>query len=139
MTLAPTQLHSKPEEREVRSGDAPRRRSDSSEHGVCLGLYTQIWTPATPRGTRDIRKVNAGELLTKQATREKMLYTKKITYILKLHLNVVTAGIETLVVSGNKFLYACVKVVRRLWAQPRFDTFHQLIIIVMISTSSLGR
>jgi hypothetical protein len=30
----------------------------------------------------------------------------------------------------NKFLYACVKEVCRLWAQPRFGTFHQLLIIV---------
>jgi hypothetical protein len=30
-------------------------------------------------------------------------------YILKLLINVVTAGIEKLVVSGNKFVYACVK------------------------------
>jgi hypothetical protein len=40
------------------------------------------------------------------------LYTKNM-YILKLLLNVVTAGIEALVL-GNKFLYACVKEVCRL-------------------------
>jgi hypothetical protein len=34
---------------------------------------------------------------------------KKDTYVLKLLLNVVSAGIEALVVSGNKILYACVK------------------------------
>jgi hypothetical protein len=42
-------------------------------------------------------------------------------YIHKLLLNVVVAGIEELV-SGNKFLYACVKEVHRLGAQLRFDT-----------------
>jgi hypothetical protein len=57
-----------------------------------------------------------------------LLYTK-YACILKLLLNVVTAGIEALV-SGNKFLYGCVKEVCRLWAQTRFDTFHQLPIIV---------
>jgi hypothetical protein len=51
------------------------------------------------------------------------------TYILELHLNIVTAGIEALV-SGNKFLYACVKEGSWLWAQPHFNTFHQLLIIV---------
>jgi hypothetical protein len=54
-----------------------------------------------------IWKVTSSELLTKQAVRKK-LYTK-YAYILKLLLNVVTAGIEELVISGNKFLYACVK------------------------------
>jgi hypothetical protein len=53
----------------------------------------------------------------------------KNKYILKLLLNIVTAWIEALVL-GNKFLYACVKDVCRHWAQPRFDTFHQLLIIV---------
>jgi hypothetical protein len=63
--------------------------------------------------------------------RKKLLYTKN-TYIrlFKLLLNLVTFGIEALVLSRNKFLYACVKEVCRLWAQPRFDTFHQLRIIV---------
>jgi hypothetical protein len=42
-------------------------------------------------------------------------------YILKLLLNVVIAGIETLL-SGIKFLYACVKVV----------TFHKLVIIAEV-------
>jgi hypothetical protein len=35
-------------------------------------------------------------------------------YILKLDLNVVIAGNEELVISGNKFLYACIKEVCRL-------------------------
>jgi hypothetical protein len=34
---------------------------------------------------------------------------KKNTYILKLLLNIVTARMEALVASENKFLYACVK------------------------------
>jgi hypothetical protein len=38
----------------------------------------------------------------------------KYVTILKLLRNVLTAAIETLVVSGNKFLYVCVKNVCRL-------------------------
>jgi hypothetical protein len=56
---------------------------------------------------RVIRRVTSGVLLTKRAKR-------KNTFILKLLLNVVTSGIEALVASGNKFLYACVKEVCRL-------------------------
>jgi hypothetical protein len=41
-----------------------------------------------------------------------------------------TSRIKALVISGNKFVYACVKEVCRLWAQPRLDTLHQLLIIV---------
>jgi hypothetical protein len=74
------------------------------------------------------KKVTPSELLTKQAMRKMYYIQKKNTYILKLLLNVVTAGIEGLV-SGNKFLYACVKEVCLLLAKPRFDTFHQLLII----------
>jgi hypothetical protein len=40
----------------------------------------------------------------------------------------VTAEIEALL-SGNKILYAFVKYICRVWAQPRFDAFHQLRII----------
>jgi hypothetical protein len=58
-----------------------------------------------------------------------ILYTEN-QYILKLLLNIVTAWIEAPVLSGNKFLYACVKEVCGHCAQPRFDTFHQLLIIV---------
>jgi hypothetical protein len=65
----------------------------------------------------------------KTSNGEKILYAKN-TYIFKPLLNVVSAGIEALIVSGNKFLHACVKAVCRLWAQPRFDTFHQLLIII---------
>jgi hypothetical protein len=36
------------------------------------------------------------------------MYKKYVRYILKVLLNVATTGNETLV-SGNKFLYACVK------------------------------
>jgi hypothetical protein len=65
---------------------------------------------------RATRKVTSSELLTEQALRKNVLYTKN-TYISKLLLNVLTAGIEALVVSGNKFLYAYIKVCR-LQAQP---------------------
>jgi hypothetical protein len=66
----------------------------------------------------------------KKTSNEKkiLLYTKN-KYILKLLLNVVTAWIEALVIPGNKFSYACVKEVCCHWSQPRFDTFHQLLII----------
>jgi hypothetical protein len=50
--------------------------------------------------------------------------------VLKLLLNVVAAKIEALVVSGDKFLYARVKEICRLWAQLCFYIFHQLFIIV---------
>jgi hypothetical protein len=60
---------------------------------------------------KTIRKVTSGELLTRQAMR-KTLYAKN-TYIHKLLLNIVTAGTEA-VVSGNTFLYACVKEACRL-------------------------
>jgi hypothetical protein len=80
--------------------------------------------------TRAIRKVTSGELLTKQSMRKQiLLYIKMHTY-LTLLLIVVTAGIEELVVSGNTFLYACVKEVCRLSAQPLFGTFYQLFFIV---------
>jgi hypothetical protein len=51
-------------------------------------------------------------------------------YILKLHLNIVTTGIETRVPLMNKFLYAYVKEICCLWAQQHFDTFRQDLIIV---------
>jgi hypothetical protein len=63
---------------------------------------------------RAIRKVTSSELLTKQALKKKNLLDTKNVYILKLLLNIVTSGIEALVVSGNKFLYTCVKEVCRL-------------------------
>jgi hypothetical protein len=80
--------------------------------------------------TRAIQKVTSGELLTKHAMRIFFYYTQKIhTYIHKLLLNVVTAGIEAPVILENRFLYAYVKDVCSLWAQSRFDTFQQLIIV----------
>jgi hypothetical protein len=60
-----------------------------------------------------IWKVNSSELLTKQAMRKKILICRKDTYILKLLLNIVTAGIEAPVTSRNKFLHACIKEVCR--------------------------
>jgi hypothetical protein len=54
--------------------------------------------------TRAIRKVTSGELLTKQIMINKI----------KLLLNVIAAGIEALVLSENKFIYARVKEVYRL-------------------------
>jgi hypothetical protein len=52
----------------------------------------------------------------------------KNTCILKVLPYVVTAEVEALLL-GNKLSYACVKEVCRLLAEPRFDTFHQLIIV----------
>jgi hypothetical protein len=50
-------------------------------------------------------------------------------YMLKLLFKVVTTGIDALV-SRNEFLYTYVKEVCLLLAQPRFDTFYQLLISV---------
>jgi hypothetical protein len=62
---------------------------------------------------RAIQKVTTSELLTKQAKEKiNLLYTRNM-YILKLLLNIVTAGTQALV-SGNKILYANVKEVCRL-------------------------
>jgi hypothetical protein len=59
-------------------------------------------------------------------------------YMLNLLLNVVTFKIEAPVISENKFLYACVKEVCCLWAQPLLDTFHQLLITVEALWSQLA-
>jgi hypothetical protein len=93
-----------------------------------IGVDAHLWIFIITRATR---KVTFGELLTKQAMRwETLLFTKNTySYIRKLFLNVITTWIKALVLSGNKFLYACAKEVCCLWAQPRFDTFHQLLII----------
>jgi hypothetical protein len=66
-----------------------------------------------------------------QKQRKKTIQKQILLYIENTYtlLNVVSAGIEVFVISGNKFLYACVKEACRLWSQPRFDTFHQLVII----------
>jgi hypothetical protein len=60
---------------------------------------------------RNITSVLA-ELLTKQAMTG-LLYTR-YAYTLKLLLNIVAAGYEALIISGNKFLYACMKEVCHL-------------------------
>jgi hypothetical protein len=52
----------------------------------------------------------------KTSNEKKIMLCKKNTYIIKLLLNIVTTGTETLIASGSKFLYACVKEVCRLWA-----------------------
>jgi hypothetical protein len=70
-------------------------------------LYS-ILIPRLIYYVRVIRKVTCGDLLTKQAMK-KILYAKN-TYILKLLLNIVTGGTETLV-SGNIF---CMPVPRSL-------------------------
>jgi hypothetical protein len=62
----------------------------------------------------------------------------KHIYILKILLSIVTDDIKALVVSGLKFLYACVKEVCRSWAEPSFDTFYQLLIIVEVMWSQPG-
>jgi hypothetical protein len=62
-------------------------------------------------------------IINKRSMRKKLLYTKNTCI-----LNLVTTGTEALV-SGNKFSYAFVREICRLWAQPRFDAFHELIIV----------
>jgi hypothetical protein len=75
------------------------------------------WTEANPvkihegYSESNLRWANKGK--------KKRLYTK-YAYILKILLNVVTIATDTLIISGNKFVYACVREVCRLWAQPRF-------------------
>jgi hypothetical protein len=64
--------------------------------------------------------------VTKTSNEKQILLYTRNTYILQLLLKVVTAGTEAFV-SGNNCLYASVKKVCRLWAQPR-DTFHQVLI-----------
>jgi hypothetical protein len=59
---------------------------------------------------------------------KKILCTKN-AHVLKLLCNIVTARTEILVALGNTFLFALVKEICRLWTQPCFDTFHQLLII----------
>jgi hypothetical protein len=73
------------------------------------------------RNTRDIRKAISGELLQRQAMRKKLLYKKYVHTEATCQRSVV--GTEALAVSGNTFLYACVKEICRLTAQPRFATF----------------
>jgi hypothetical protein len=53
-------------------------------------------------------------------------------YVLKPLLNIVTARIEALVISGIKFSYTCVKEICSLYVWPHFDTFYELPIIVEV-------
>jgi hypothetical protein len=69
--------------------------------------------PWNTKNTRAIRKVTSGQLLSKQQTGK--TYYIKNTYILN------TSSRPEL-----RHLYACVTEVRRLRAQPCFDTVHQL-------------
>jgi hypothetical protein len=99
---------------------------------ICHNIY-KLWCNGYINGnthTRAIQNVISCELLTKQAMRKFFLLHTRNIYTLQLLLNLVTAGTGALVVSWNKLLYACVKDVCCLWAQPCFDTFHQLIITV---------
>jgi hypothetical protein len=75
-----------------------------------------------------ICKVTSSERLKKKQWEIISLRTKNINK-LKLLINVFNAGIEALV-SGKTISYACVKGVCRLWVQPLFDIFHQLLIPV---------
>jgi hypothetical protein len=75
-------------------------------------LHNFLWPPVTfpLLGTdmRAIQKVTTGELFAKRTMKKiNLLYTKNM-YILKLFLNIVTAGTEALV-SENNVLYANVK------------------------------
>jgi hypothetical protein len=85
----------------------------SMEMGVMESKLPQItYLTCSTCNTRAIHKVTSSEPLTKQVPRKK-LHTKNM-YILKLFLDIVTAGSEALVISGNKFLYVCVKEVCHL-------------------------
>jgi hypothetical protein len=55
-------------------------------------------------------------VVNKTSNEKKFMLCTKNTYIIKLLLNIVTTEIETLITSGSKFLYACVREVCRLWA-----------------------
>jgi hypothetical protein len=55
-----------------------------------------------------------------------------------LFLNIITIEIEALV-SGNKFLYVCVKEVCCLLAKLCFNTFHQLIISAEMLLLQVGK
>jgi hypothetical protein len=93
-----------------------------------IPFYSTLLCSILFYSTRAIWKTTSGEV--KKTSNELLLlllflYSKDV---LQLLLNVVTAEIEALV-SGNKFLCTWVKEGCRLWAQPHFDTFHQLLII----------
>jgi hypothetical protein len=75
---------------------------------MCEASYTHVYMLVR---TRDNQKVTSSELLTSNEKR-KLLYTKN-TCVFKLIVNIVTAGNEAFVASGNKFLYAYVKEVCR--------------------------
>jgi hypothetical protein len=75
-------------------------------------------------------KSNLQWAVNKTSNKEQIIVYKKYVHTRKLVLNIVTVEIEALVVSGNTFLYACIKEICPLWAQPHFDTFHQLSFIV---------
>jgi hypothetical protein len=82
--------------------------------------------------TRAIRKATSNECQQNKAMKILIIYEN--TYILKLLLNVVTPGIEVIIVSRNRFLYACVKQFCRLRAQTHFDTCWKA--FILISSSS---
>jgi hypothetical protein len=85
---------------------------------------------------RAVWKVTFIELLTKQAVRKTILYTKNM-HILKLLLNVVTTRIATIIISYQGISFYC------LCTEPCSHTFHQLFIIAealcVIPASSSGR
>jgi hypothetical protein len=88
---------------------------------ISILIYGVIW------------KVASDKLLTKQGMRRKIIIHKySYVYILKQLLNTITSGTVELDVSGNMFLYVCVKDICCLWSQLCFDTFHQLLIIVEV-------
>jgi hypothetical protein len=70
-------------------------------------------------------------MLAKQATRG--------TNVIIYRKYVVVFRIGAPVVSANKFMYARVKEVCSPWGQPRFDTFHQLIIVGVLWSQPVFR
>jgi hypothetical protein len=82
--------------------------------------------------TRAVRKVTFSELLTKQGMRKKFIVHIH-TYIHKLLLNIVAAGIEALV-SRISFVCLCQRSFPPV-SLAHSDTFHQLLIIVEVLSS----
>jgi hypothetical protein len=76
-----------------------------------------------------IWKVTSGELLTKWAMRKKNYYIQKICEYLSCFSTYSPPELRHLSYWGIIFLYTCVKEAWHLWAQPHFDTSHQLLII----------
>jgi hypothetical protein len=100
-------------------------------HIICL--IRQIQAVTTSKRAHIQRAVNVWTMLCKGYSASNLWWavnktTRKNFVTYEKHI-IVAAGIEALLISWRKFLYACVKEVCHLFAQPHFDTFCQVIII----------